>query len=193
MFLSVVTRTHPKPVDYLSVNQASLAEQIDQDYEQIVIRDEQGRGLAWANAQFAANAHRPAGDYVIMLDDDNALATPAAITILKAVTWDRPELIMFKAEVGPHGILPTREAWQERRPIPWQVDGHCCIARTDIWRQYIDHFAVDVRGDAAFLTALYGANVRTEWINAVLVRALRVGSLNWTAIQNGDLPCPANT
>jgi len=180
MFLSVVTRTHPKPVDYLALNQASLRGQQDPDYEQIVIRDEVGMGLAWANRQFWVHREKTQGEYVIMLDDDNVLATPHAITVLKAVTWDAPAAVMFKADVGPHGVLPSAQSWQERRSIPFQIDGHCVIVRADVWRGLIHHFAVDVRGDAAFLAELLAPGAyRVEWVNAVLVRALRVGSLNW--------------
>ena len=178
-FLSVMTRTHPKPVDYLARNEQSLRDQLDPDYEQIVLIDEVGRGLAWANRQFWEHRHTAEGDYVIMLDDDNVLATPHAITILKAVTWDQPEAVIFKADVGPHGIMPTSLAWSQRKAIAWQIDGHCTIVRTDIWRKYIHYFSVDIRGDAAFLAALTCADLRVEWCNAVLVRALRVGSLDW--------------
>jgi hypothetical protein len=180
MFLSVITRTHPKPVDYLALNEQSLREQLDPDYEQTVIRDEVGRGLAWANRQFYEHRYDVDGDYVIMLDDDNVLATPHAITLLKAVTWDYPNAVIFKADVGPHGILPTSLAWTQRRAIAWQIDGHCVVVRRDTWIEYIHEFNCDIRGDAAFLAALTAADLRIEWLNAVLVRALRVGSLEWT-------------
>jgi hypothetical protein len=185
-FLSVVTRTHPKPVDYLALNEESLREQLDPDYEQIVLRDEVGRGLAWANRQFYEHRFAVEGDYVLMLDDDNVLATPHAVTILKAVTWDKPEAVIFKAEVGPHGILPTSFAWGQRRAIAWQIDGHCVIVRREVWQAYIHEFCVDVRGDAAFLGALTAAGLRIEWLNAVLVRALRVGSLAWEGAINAE-------
>jgi len=186
MFLSVITRTHPKPVDYLALNEQSLREQLDPDYEQTVIRDEVGRGLAWANRQFYEHRYDVDGDYVIMLDDDNVLATPHAITVLKAVTWDYPNAVIFKADVGPHGILPTSLAWTQRRAIAWQIDGHCVVVRRDTWIEYIHEFNCDIRGDAAFLAALTAADLRIEWLNAVLVRALRVGSLEWTGDHHAE-------
>lgn len=49
-FLTVITRTYKRP-GLLARNQASLAAQTDPDFEQILLVDDAGRGVAWANAQ----------------------------------------------------------------------------------------------------------------------------------------------
>lgn len=182
-FLTVFTRTHPRPVEFLHRNVYSLRQQTDRDYEQIVLRDEVGRGLGWANAQFYANRHRATGEYVLMMDDDNVFVTNLAIAALKLATWDRPDAVIFRASVGPHGVLPSAAAWEARTPIAYQIDGHCCIVRRDVWLEHVQAFATERMGDWAFYQALFAAGGRVEWVNMVLIEALRVGSMNWQAAE----------
>ena len=80
-------------------------------------------------------------------------------------------------------VLPAAAAWKARTPIAYQIDGHCCIVRRDVWMEHVQAFATERMGDWAFYQALFAAGGRVEWVNMVLIEALRVGSMNWQAAE----------
>lgn len=178
MFLSIVTRTHNRP-DMLRCNMESVAAQTCQDLEHVILHDSVGRGLQWANSQYARYAPALSGDYVLMLDDDNVLAHSEAVATMLAASECKPDIIQFRAEVGPNGILPHDECWKAAPQI-YHVDGHTLAVRRDKWLEYIGYFGGDRCADYRFIRALWDGGATVQWVDSVLVTALGVGSLQWT-------------
>ena len=172
-FLTVVTRCYQKPT-MLQHNMATVDAQTCDDWEQLLIVDEVGHGLAWANAQFAKHAKQAGGDYVLMLDDDDAFADDEAIAILKDAAQDRPELIVFRGDHCEEGILPTDEVWKKRRPKLGQISGQDFVTRADVWKKHIGSFAQPIQGDYAFLAAMWPELSEITWIDRVLVKQQRI-------------------
>ena len=181
-FLSIVTRCYRRPAA-LARNVASVQAQVDPDLEHLFIVDDVGRGVQWANAQFAVHAGRVHGEYVLMLDDDDALATSMAIVLLKqSLGPARPDLVVFRADHGPLGILPGGSVWGQR-PARGQIGGIDFITRADVWRKHIKAFARPADpdgptpcGDYSFLEAVWKRRgLRVAWLDRLLTRVQGIG------------------
>ena len=170
-FLSVVTRCYKRP-DMLAKNKASLRGQTDQDFEQLFIVDEVGRGIGWANQSLATAA--PAGDYVMVLDDDDLLTDYRAIELLKVAATDEPELVIFKAHHGPLGVLPSATVW-EKRPIRGNIGGCDFISRRDVWEKHITAFGTMACGDYHYLRSLWQDEPEVVWLNEQLAAVQQIG------------------
>ena len=180
-FLSIVTRHMlSRPALYERHLQSLLA-QTDRNFEQVLIVDETGNGLRWANEQFAVHAGRVTGDYVLLLDDDDVLAEPDAVAALRAAVRvttlqeTAPDIVMFRCDCGPGvGILPDGVAWQ-KRPVLGHVGGSCFIVRNEVWQRHIGMFAQPSGGDYHFLEALWRDEYAKTWLDRVLVRVQQTG------------------
>jgi len=170
-FLSIVTRCHPNRPGFLAENEASVAAQTCNDYEHIFIVDDEGRGVAWAN--WALQLAQPAGDYVLVLDDDDKLTDPEAIAKLKEATADNPDLVIFKADHDGLGILPSPLIWG--RAILRGHIGSCdFITSREQWYQHIHHFAQPECGDFSFLNALWFNRPEVVWLDEQLAAVQRI-------------------
>ena len=170
MFLSVVTRCYKRPL-LLRANQHSLRQQTDPDYEQLFIVDDVGRGLPWANR--ALQTATPSGDYVLVLDDDDMLADPEAIEVLKEATADNPELVIFKTDHAKLGVLPNDLIWG-KRPLLGLIGSCSFISRRDVWEQHIHNFGKDAAGDFAYLKAVWFNRPNVVWLDRQLAAVQRI-------------------
>lgn len=173
MFLTVVTRCYKRP-QALQANVASLNNQTCDDWEQLFIVDEVGRGIGWANRQFARYANQVSGDYVLMLDDDDRLIRDDAIEILKRTAYNQPEIVIFRGLHGRHGILPSDETWGDK-PKSTHISGQDFITRSDVWKAHIEHFGHEKMGDYAFLSALWPSVQSVVWLDELLVEQQAIG------------------
>ena len=171
-FLSIVTRCYKRP-QMLRQCLASVDAQTCDKWEQLLIYDEVGRGVGWANRQFAAQAHHIAGAYVLMLDDDDAFACDDAVQMLQDATVDNPEMVIFRGDHLHHGILPTDKVWQ-KRPQATHISGQDFITRVDVWRRWIPYFGVERMGDITFLNVVWPNVKNVVWLDKVLVKQQRV-------------------
>jgi glycosyltransferase involved in cell wall biosynthesis len=173
-FLSVVTRCYKRP-SFLEKNQASLEMQTMTNYEQILIIDEEGRGLHAANMSLA-DAY-PSGEYVLVLDDDDVLVDPAALEMLQCFVEQeqRPGLIFFKADHGPLGTLPDSIVWG-KRPIHGRVGSCDFISRRDIWEKHIPAFGAPSGGDYAYLFSVWQDGPCVAWLDKKLAAVQRISN-----------------
>lgn len=172
-FLSVVTRCYKRPT-MLAINQESLARQTDQDYEQILLIDDEGLGLHAANKRLAEA--EPAGDYVLILDDDDMLSEPEAIERLKEAAVDDPEMVFFHADHDWLGVLPSRIVWKAQRPLKCHIGSCDFITRRDVWGRHIEAFGAPECGDFEFLKSIWMAGrPDAVWIDDILAGVQRIG------------------
>lgn len=173
MFLSIITRCHPKRPTMLAFNQLSLDYQTDHDFEQLLIKDDSqdGRGVGWANGQL--QHAEPAGEYVLILDDDDRFIDNAAVEKLKAATIDRPDIVIFKADHAKLGILPSPAMWG-KRPVGGHIGSCDFITRVDVWREHIAAFDMPECGDYAFLKALWSNDIHVVWLDEKLAEVQRI-------------------
>lgn len=170
-FLSIVTRHMVSRPAWYAEHCASLDNQTCQDYEHVVITDEVGRGLQWANGQLYEHRDAPQGEYVLILDDDDQLADPGAVATLKAAV-SGADVLVFKGEHGPRlGTLPTSLVWG-KEPVFGHISAQDFIVRREVWRRHIAAFARPIAGDYSFLTALWEhGGYSVQWLDRVLVKA----------------------
>jgi len=170
-FLSIVTRCHPQRASMLAKNIDSLKAQTDQGYQHILLEDDEGRGLEYANSmlQWAD----PEGEYVLILDDDDMLIDDEAIAKLRDVVYDRPDVVMFRAEHAWLGTLPSARVWQ-REPIQGHIGSCDFIVRRDVWLEHIKAFAQPRCGDYHFIRSVWDSDPDVEWLPDVLAGVQRI-------------------
>ncbi len=140
--------------------------QTDQDYEQLFIVDDVGRGIGWANRALV-NA-TPTGNYVMVLDDDDMISEPRAIEYLKEATADGPDIVIFKGDCGDDlGILPDAVVWG-KRPIKGHIGSFAIVTSRDVWEKHITAYGADEAGDYEYLKALWQDKPRVAWLDKIL-------------------------
>jgi hypothetical protein len=117
----------------IKVNQASLAMQSDQDYEQIMLVDNQERGIAYANRLMADSVDRIKGEYVLILDDDDLMINAEGIATLRLATKNKPVMVIFRGWIN--GLIPSDDFWLQP-PRMGQIGVFCYILRADIFREH---------------------------------------------------------
>jgi glycosyltransferase involved in cell wall biosynthesis len=173
-FLSIVTRHMPSRPGLFAECCRSLRDQADQDFEHVVLVDHVGRGVQWANGQFARHRYAVNGDYVLILDDDDALTTPHAVEALRAGVADsQADLIVFRADHANLGILPDAAVWSEK-PLYGHIGSCDFITRREVWQRHVDAFAKPVGGDYSFLSELWRCGYHVHWLDCLLARVQRI-------------------
>lgn len=176
-FLSIVTRTHKRPFA-LGQCIASVQDQADQDLEHIIIEDTEGLGVA-ESFRLLLKA-KPAGRYVMILDDDNLLAHPSAVSDLHAVADEyHPDVIVFRMNNAEMGILPDTYVWQ-REPLVAHIDGQTVAVRRHVWKACIPavlgpHNAPIYESDFWYLQEVWKRTRCIHWLDQIEILVSRVG------------------
>ena len=158
----------------LARNKASLARQTDPDYEVILIVDDVGRGVPWANKQLAAVAPRIKGRYVFVLDDDDEIVDDTLIMSVKlCVGATGADLIIHKMDHGPAGIFPDAEYWG-KRPVLGHFGMSAAVMSASLYRTAITKIQERRAGDIYYYQALYDHATRIEWEDRVISRVQRI-------------------
>jgi|SRR5690606_39651771 len=159
----------------LEVNVQSLAAQTCANYEQVFITDPAGQGLHAANKSLALA--QPAGEYVMILDDDDELIDPDALAILaRAIEdMDEPDLLFFRADHAANGVLPDSRVWG-KRPRLGHVGSCDFITRRAVWERHIAAFGQPRAGDYAYLMAVWGENPAVAWLDVKLAAVQRISN-----------------
>lgn len=155
----------------LAINRQSLGAQTSQDYEQVFVVDDVGRGVGWANR--ALQTAEVIGDYVLVLDDDDTLTSVRAIELLKEATADKPDLVIFKADHARLGVLPSLVIWG-KRPVKGHIGSCDFISRRDVWERHIKAFGALACGDYTYLRSAWQDNPSVVWLDKELAAVQRI-------------------
>ena len=171
MLLEVVTRHIPTRPTMLARNQDSVLAMGDNVMQTLLI-DAIGRGVGWANAQLAE--FEPVGDYVWLLDDDDAAVdTTLAGWLAGAVLEQAPDLVMLRMDHGPKvGILPDAFAWK-KRPVMGQFGCSSFITRAEHWRACRSAWNTSYAADADFVRCAFDLAAAVVWHDVVASRCQR--------------------
>ena len=171
--LSIVTRQHPDRPSLFQQHLRSLQRQDDPDYEHVVLKDTEGLGLAWANGMFHRERERVKGEYVLILDDDNALmATDVISEIRRVVDEHAPDVIVVKGYVGDR-LLPDDAMWG-KQPALGHIDSLNFVVRNEVWQKHIHAFDVPRCGDYAFISSVFKDNPKVYWLNKPCAKTLAI-------------------
>lgn len=173
-FMTIITRHLTTRPNMLKVNQDSLAQQTDRDFEQVILLDSEGRGVAWANENLRNHVDLIHGEYVFLLDDDDLIATPNFIEAVKtfATINDWPNVIIVKMEHAPGFVLPDADNWQQE-PRLGHIGCSGFIVRRETWVSHVTDFNPVYHGDYTFIKALWNAGYKFAWLDRVMTRTQR--------------------
>lgn len=174
-FLSIITRKYKRPKG-LSKNQASVKSLTDQDYEQIFITDDIGKGLYEANRSFQDVS--PNGKLVYLLDDDDFIVNPDMITELKQIVKEHdPDVIFFRMIIKNNmngNYYPTSEICWGVKPVIARIGGSCFVVKNDIYKKFIHNFAHARCGDFHFINAVFESGAKCYWHDKLMCETGRV-------------------
>jgi glycosyltransferase involved in cell wall biosynthesis len=177
-FLTIITRTYNRP-DGLAQCCATVEAQTDQDFEHLIVRDTVGVGVAESNRLFLSV--EPQGEYVMMLDDDDLLASPWFVSDLRAAAraYD-PDVIVFRMHNAEFGVLPDRFVWQQQ-PKHGHIGGSCLVVKRHVWDACIWAIATDGKGggpvyhsDFIYLQEVWTYTRRIHWMDKIQVVVSKV-------------------
>lgn len=171
-FLTVITRCFQRP-NMIAKNIASLRAQTCQDFQQLCLIDDVGRGVGWSYENMATYAPRLKGDYVLILDDDDELICDTLVADLKGIVADTAaDIIMLKMDHGPRGILPGK-SWQQR-PVLGDIGCSAFVVRREVWQAHAQYFTPDYNGDFAFISSIFDEDYEIYWHDVVASRVQRI-------------------
>ena len=173
-FLSIVTRCHgARRPEGFRRNEQSVDSLKNKSWEHILIIDQKGAGVYYANMSFVLAIQAVKGEYVFMLDDDDFINNPDMIDELMKDTESKPDIVLFKMEIKNgnfNNIYPSPECWQSRKPKIAHIGTSCFAVRRDIWAKYIHHFGHPRCGDYRFLEAIWNGenNLKSIWLDVLM-------------------------
>lgn len=141
-YFTIFTPAYKRPMA-LARNRASLAAQKCQDYEQIIMVDEVGRGFGWLARQFETFAPMAHGRYVLSLADDDELADSSSLADIRSAVelldYD-PEVIVTRFGLiwssGHNVVIPEPEFWAREAVFQGHISGQNLIVRNDIYQKH---------------------------------------------------------
>lgn len=178
-FLTVVTRHRPDRANLLELNKASIWMQSDPDIQQIISVDtHQNKDWSRAHQMLVDAIDEISGEYVLILDDDDALINSSAVETLKRETTTRPAVAIWRAWHNTLGILPDDAHWQ-REPEVGYIGACGFVLRSDVYRDvlldkndsgYVGRYA----NDYDIVIDAYGRG-QVVWIDNLMTWAMQRG------------------
>ena len=169
MFLSIVTRTCRRPRALAKCKRYTAAQDC-QDYEHIIIVDEIGRGVAWANGMLAKRDWSDLnGDYVYILDDDNFLLKGAITAMQNGSGAGQHDLLICKIRRidnlrASDPSFPQDEYWQ-KKPVYCHIDVGNVVLRKDLFLHAVKYFTELYEADYDFISEAYRSAKSVNWVD----------------------------
>jgi GT2 family glycosyltransferase len=157
----------------LQINKASLCMQSCQDFEQLLMIDGQGGGWKHAAEMLADLAQDAAGDYVLILDDDDILLNADGVRLMKEAAQSQPAAVIFKGWHADLGILPNDNTWM-RRPRLAQIGSFDFITRREVFCELVDTAVTNgYNNDFGIIDGVFERCLPVTWLNVLMCAAMR--------------------
>lgn len=172
--LEVLTRCYQRP-RMLAANMASLAAQTSRDYQQCLLVDKEGYGIAGAQQRLAAQAPHLVGDYIWILDDDDVCIHPTLVAELhQFAVLESPDVVMVRMDHGDYGILPGPKHWG-KRPVRTGIGCSAYIVERHVWQWHAAMFeSGKYDADFDFIDAIWESKPRVIWHDVIASRVQRI-------------------
>jgi hypothetical protein len=170
-FLSIYTPTYKRPF-LLALCKASVQAQ-SVPVEHVIVSDEVGLGVDGMYADLPNHAHKPTGDYVMVLSDDNILNDGQFACDLERMVYEldeKPDVVVWK---GVTGSTVQPASWGGE-PVETMIDLSCFAVRRELWQEYADRWGHRYEGDFDFIHALYTDGHLFAWWDRMGFRALQI-------------------
>jgi hypothetical protein len=151
-FLSLYTATYKRPQQLARCLASVAGQTLVNEIEHIVIPDHVGLGIGGMYQRVKDYIHAVHGEYVHFLADDDVLADPGVVEVVKqaAEQNDYPPMLIVRAVKGGL-MLPFGQVWP---PVCGQIDLGCLIARADVWKAHAHRYGNRYEGDFDFADAV---------------------------------------
>jgi hypothetical protein len=151
-FLTFYTPSYRRPHGLAKCLASVQMQTIVSEIEQIVIPDHVGLGVGGMFAQVSRYASAVHGDYVYLLCDDDVLASPDVVEMVRrfAQLQGLPPVILVDAKKGG-ATWPVGEPWPPRCGA---IDLGCIITRRDVWQAHAKDYGARYEGDYDFMQAV---------------------------------------
>jgi len=176
MFLSIVTRHHPKRPEMFKKCLSSVDMQKDKDFEHIILLDKIGIGIAKANQMFYKYRKRVVGEYVFMLDDDDVFVTDTFVGDIKRIAKENnnPDIIFVRMLIND-SVLPSEVVWEKDHLTKCHIGTSCFVMRNNLWQENIHNFAsIPTTGDFHFINSVFQKKPTMYWQDKLYSKTLRV-------------------
>lgn len=172
IFLTLYTPTYKRP-RLLERCVESVCVQTCKDFEQIIVRDEVGIGIAGMFREIGEHLREMHGKYVYILQDDDVLSDPEAVGELKAFAVENkyPQVIMVR-NVKRGRLLPT---YWKQAPQLGHVDLGSYVVRKDIFVKNVYRFGPRYEGDFDFISELWNQGYGFAWHDRLFATAQALG------------------
>ena len=165
-FLTILTRVHPGRPKCLQGNIKSVLAQTDPDVEHLLLYppDEKGMDVIKAGPLIHWAQPKVTGQYVMMLDDDDRLATPDFVHDLKALAKDANfDMVIFRSELGDW-ICPPDKYWNARAIVLSNIAGPCVVVKREIYELCSDQWLRPIyASDFFYIKAAFSFSRRVFW------------------------------
>lgn len=171
--VSFITRCYKRP-KALSRCQRSIETQTDIDHEQVLIIDDIGKGLLWANQQFHAHRERVKGKYVQFIDDDDYFIDTDFVKRIREINKESdPDIIITKIDAKPV-VYPTDKSWN-KEPIRGEIMGGCVCVKNEVFQKHIHAFGQPKAGDYFFIKEIFDNKngYKIHWEDRITIQAVR--------------------
>jgi hypothetical protein len=165
-FLTIYTPTFRRPRQ-LERCKASVAAQSEGGYEQLVIVDDVGLGVAGMFRDIPEHHADIHGDYVYFLSDDDVLADEHIVRDLKAFVAANPDadVIMARATIGPN----TYPYFWEAPPLQGAVTLSNWIVKRDVWLHV--PYGGRYEGDFDHVAECWRRGLKFAWWDRIICNA----------------------
>lgn len=173
-FITIITRCYERP-GYLFLNKASVNNQTLKNYNHYLLIDKIGQGVEAANSFFEYATNLKLGNYVFLLDDDNALLYDSFFEDLYNIyTSYNPDIIFFKKKQIIE--YPTYKSWN-KFPVMNHIDTSCFCVKRSYYKKYISNFSKPKKGDFYFINSVF-ENLKDKnnvyWLDKITNMAFRI-------------------
>lgn len=170
MFLTILTRTFGNRQHLLAVNQASLSEQTNKDFQQRMLIDKLGRGVAEANR--ALREQTIETEYVYILDDDDKFTDEHSVQSLRDLTKDNPPFGVVRVNHDYLGVLPPLDKMGTFLQVG-EIGCSGVIVRQDVWNKHRESYGARYEGDYDFIKTLF-ENYEPVWSEQVIATVQQI-------------------
>lgn len=178
-FLSILTHTFRRP-DALVRCLASVGAQTEVAHVQHVVAvDHVGIGVANVYADIPIYAPALTGEYVLLLNDDNALADPTVVADLMRLVEPsdpHPPIILGRVELDGQ-VFPINDLTPKVGPVQSYIDLANLIVRRDVWQAECAHYGRRYEGDFDFALHLWELGIPfLDWPRLVAIGSASHGA-----------------
>jgi hypothetical protein len=172
-FLTLYTATFRRP-QQLARCLASVAMQtLVNEIEHIVIPDHVGLGIGGMYQRVKDYVHAVHGQYVHFLADDDVLADPRVVELVKAAAEQNgyPPMLLVRVIKGGQSLPTGDQIWP---PVCGHIDLGCFITRADVWKAHAHKYGNRYEGDYDFAKAVADSGHGAVFVDVLFL----VGGVN---------------